>query len=170
MTRTPILVVAVTAVTSLLVTACGDDTESLSKPEFITQANAICQASFDEADPLFDAIFADLDDNFDPNDRAAQDLIFVRWAEAMDGIEPIFDKQLDDIRALEPPTQDKDLITTLLDDQDDALSEFTRLIDDAAAGDDAARARIDSEQEDPFADLDRRAREYGLSVCGAEDE
>ena len=88
----------------------------------------------------------------------------------MDEIKPILDQQLDDIRALAPPAEDKELIETLMNDQDDALSEGFRLIDAAAAGDEAARAALDDEEEDPFADIDRRAREYGLTVCGSQNE
>jgi hypothetical protein len=38
----------------------------------------------------------------------------------------------------------------------------------AADGDEAALAALDTE-EDPFDDIDRRAREYGLTVCGESD-
>lgn len=157
------------AMGGLLVVACGSDAEALSKPEFIAQANAICQASIDEADPLFEALFSVFDDNTDFDDPETQDLIFDRWADAMDEIEPIFDRQLDDIRALEPPAQDKDFIATLLDDQEAAITEFVRLIDAASAGNEEARAIIDNDEADPFDDVDRRALEYGLTVCGSED-
>ncbi|MDH3752891.1 MAG: hypothetical protein OEU32_03375 [Acidimicrobiia bacterium] len=161
-------IAAIALMGGLLVAACGSDAEALSKPEFIEQANAICQASQDEADPLFEAAFAEFED-LDPNDPATQEFLYARFAEAMDEIKPILDQQLDDIRALEPPSEDKDLIETLIADQDAALTEFVGLLDAALAGDEEARAIIDSEEEDPFADIDRRAREYGLTVCGTQD-
>ena len=85
----------------------------------------------------------------------------------MDEAGPILDRQLDDIRALEPPAEDKDLIETLLDDQEAALTEFTQMLDAAAAGDEAARAR--DLEGDLFDDVNRRVREYGLTVCGEDD-
>ena len=158
-----ILTMAFAAAGGLLVAACGNDVEALSKPDFIEQANAICEASFAEVGPLIEAVYADFDEEFDPTE-AIEELFFVRWAEAMAEAGPIFGRQLDDVRALEPPAQDKDLIETLIDDQEAALTEFTRMVDAAAAGDEAARARMD--EEDLFANVNQRVREYGLTVCG----
>jgi hypothetical protein len=170
MHKTPILTIAAAVTAGLLFAACGADAdaEALSKPEFIAQANAICRASNDEAEPFFDEIYADLpDEDFD--DPANGFVIFVRWDEALDSVKPIFDKQLDDIRDLEPPAEDKQLIDTLIADQQAALDNFQRDIAAAATGDQAALAALDTE-EDPFEDIDRRAREYGLTVCGEADD
>ena len=57
------------------------------------------------------------------------------------------------------------MIDTLLADQQAALDKFQSDIAAAATGDQAALAALDTE-EDPFEDIDRRAREYGLTVCG----
>lgn len=167
MRPTRLLVLALVTAGALLMAACGNDAEALSKPEFIEQANAICQASQDEAEPLFDAVFADLED-IDFDDPANEGLLFTRFAEAMQEVEPIFERQLDDIRALEPPAEDKELIEELIADQEEALTRFVTTLDAAAAGDEAARAAVDGD-EDPFDDVDRRAREYGLTVCGDQE-
>lgn len=167
MRPTRLLVLALVTAGALLMAACGSDAEALSKPEFIEQADAICQASQDEAEPLFDAVFADLED-IDFDDPANEGLIFTRFAEAMQEVEPIFERQLDDIRALEPPAEDKEFIEELIADQEEALTRFVATLDAAAAGDEAARAAVDGD-EDPFDDVDRRAREYGLTVCGEEE-
>lgn len=167
MRPTRLLVLALVTAGALLMAACGNDAEALSKPEFIEQANAICQASQDEAEPLFDAVFADLED-IDFDDPANEGLLFTRFAEAMQEVEPIFERQLDDIRALEPPAEDKELIDELIADQEEALTRFVTTLDAAAAGDEAARAAVDGD-EDPFDDVDRRAREYGLTVCGDQE-
>ncbi len=151
----------------LLAAACGSDAEALSKPEFIAQANAICQATQDEVDPIFGAIWAEFDEDTDFDDPAIQDLIFVRFDEVIDDVKPIFDRQLEEIRALQPPSEDKELIEELLDDQQAALDEFAQVLEAAAAGDEQARATIDDE-DDPFEDVDRRARAYGLTVCGSQ--
>ena len=167
--RRLLIIMAIALSVGLLAASCGDDAEALTKPEFVEQANAICQASQDEMDPLFDAVWAEFGDDADFDDPAVQDLVFVRFAEAIDDVKPILDQQLDDIGALEPPAEDKAFIETLIADQDAAFTEFARLLDAAASGDDEARAMIDGE-EDPFADIDRRAREYGLTVCGSESD
>jgi hypothetical protein len=152
---------------TMFTTSCGSDAEPLTKTEFIAQANTICQRSRAEAEPYFDAIYVDADD-LDDADPATMLVLITRWDDAMAGVKPIFDKQLDDIGALEPPKSDKQLIETLLADQQAALDEFADNMAAAAAGDAAALESIESD-EDPFADIDRRAREYGLTVCGDSD-
>ncbi len=160
MRTTPIRAIAIAA--GLLVAGCGaDGGDPLTKAEFVEQANAICQTSADEAEPIVEAIFAGLGEG----DPSVDGTIFVRWADAMDELVPLFEQQLDDIRALEPPADDQEFIETLLADQRAAIAEFDRLIDAAAAGDVTARAALDSD-DDLFDDIDRRAREYGLTVCG----
>ncbi len=166
--HTPMLPVALGA--ALLTAACGiqgDDAEAMSKPEFVAEANAICQTSNDQLDPIFEAVYADLDD-VDWDDPDNQLLVFKRFDVALEQAVPIIDQQLDDVGALEPPANDKDLIETLLADEAAAVAEFTTLMNAAADGDQAALAALDTE-EDPFDDIDRRAREYGLTVCGESD-
>ena len=165
--HTPMLTIAVAAGAGLLTAACGiqgDDADALSKPEFVAQANAICQSSNDQLDLAFDGIYADLDD-VDLNDPDNELLIFTRWEAALIEAGPIVDQELDDIGALEPPVEDEEFIETLLADQAAAFAEFTRLMNAAADGDHAALVALETD-EDPFDDIDRRAREYGLTVCG----
>ena len=49
------------------------------------------------------------------------------------------------------------------------LENAVDLIDAAAAGDEAARDQLDSQTEDPFTEVNRQAREYGMTACGEED-
>ena len=60
------------------------------------------------------------------------------------------------------------IFDTLLEDQEAAIAEFAGLMKAAAGGDDAALDALESSHEDPFDDINRRAREYGLTVCGEE--
>jgi hypothetical protein len=151
----------------LLFASCGVQSEPLSKAEFIEQANAICQSTNDRVEPLFDEVYNDLED-VDWDDPDNQLLLFVRFSGAMDEVLPIMNEQLDSIGDLEPPSEDEELIDELIADQEAALTEFAVLMDAAADGDEAALAALDSE-EDPFEEIDRRARDYGLTVCGEED-
>jgi hypothetical protein len=164
----PILTIAAAATAGLLITACGDDVTALSKPEFIAQANTICQISNDKVEPIFNAVYEGVED-VDFDDPENELLFIVRFDDAMDVVKPIFDKQLEDIRALEPPKEDKQLIETLIADQQATLDKFEADIAAAATGDQAALLALDTE-EDPFDDINRRAREYGLTVCGEQDE
>jgi len=162
MPRNRIVVIAlVLGVGGALLTSCGDDVEALSKPEFIEQANAICQIASDEAEPLFETVFEDEFDDLD------QDEILVRFAELAVQIKPIWQQMTDDIRDLAEPDEDRDLIETLMDDFDAAVDDFEETAAAAADGDQAAiQALDDDDNDDPFDDLNRRAREYGLTVCG----
>ncbi len=150
-----------------LFTSCGDDTETLSKPEFVEQANAICRTANDEIEVAFDAVWEGLED-LDVDDPANEGVIFVRYAEAASQLGTVWNQTSDDIRELAEPDEDHDLIETLLDDMDAAVDNFVETTA-AADGDQAAMQAIDGETEDPFDELDQRARDYGLTVCGEAD-
>lgn len=161
---TTVLVTAAVTTAGLLLTACGDDEASITRDEFLEQANAICQETNDELEPVFLGVWEGLDD-VDLDDPANQNIVFVRFDEAMDTIGPAARQQLEDIRALGAPDGDDELIETLLTDYASAIDWMESTAEAAAAGDEAAMEAMDG-TDDPFIDLDRRAREYGLTVCG----
>lgn len=162
-----VTIALVLGVSGSLVTACGDDTEPLSKPDFIEQANAICQVANDEATLVFDGVWERLDE-VDQDDPANEGMIFVLFAEAAAQIKPIWGQMADDIRDLQEPDEDHELLETLFDDLDALVIKLVETSAAAADGDQAAMQALDDETEDPFDDLNRRAREYGLTVCGEE--
>ena len=105
----------------------------------------------------------------DQADLAADEtLVFVRWEEALDDVTPILEEQISEIRALAAPAGDEETIQMLLDDQAAAMVEFRSLIEAAADGDRSAMSAL--EDTDPFLEVDRRVREYGLEVCGEEPD
>lgn len=164
-TRFPRIMFVVAIAGGLLLAACGDDTEALSKEDFVGQADAICEANNDELDPIFSAAYEDLE-GLDEDDPATQQAMAVRFAEAMDEAEPLMRQQVEDLQALAPPESDGELIDTMLDDLGAGVTDFVTTIDDAAAGDEAALAELADDSEDPLADVNRQAREYGLTICG----
>lgn len=151
-----------------VLTSCGADTEALSKPEFIELANAICEAADDKSETIFDAMFADLED-LDFEEPADAGTIFTRFAEGAAEAQPIWEQMANDIRDLHEPDGDHDVIEALLDDLENTVEEFIGQTAAAADGDEAAMEYLDDESGDPFDDVNRRAREYGLTVCGQED-
>ena len=172
MRRTTGLIVAAMIGATTTLAACGDDTTAaLSKPEFVAQADAICAATDAELEPVWDTLWAmdDLEfDHPDELDEAGQDLLFTRFAEAMGTIGPAWLESLDEIRALGVPTDDAATVGAILDDMETAVDDFTAIARAAADGDVAAREQMDDTNDDPMADVNRRAREYGLTVCGAD--
>ena len=66
-----------------------------------------------------------------------------------------------------PETADAEIVGSLLDDMEATVDEFTSITRAAADGDAGARELIDDSDDDPMAEVNQRAREYGLTVCGA---
>lgn len=161
-TTTALLVAAITL--GLSATGCGDDDpEPLTKAEFVAEANAICAGTNEQLDAVFESVWTDVEE-LDTSTPEGQTSVFVRFDAAVDEAMPHVRRQLADLRELTPPRDDAEEIARLLDDTEAAFDEFARLMNDAAAGDQAAMAAL--EDDDPLVDVDRRAREYGLVVCG----
>ncbi len=160
------------AVLAMVVAACGDDPASLSKEDFVAQADAICAATNEIAEPIWDEFwetaFADLPDG--PTTPAENAQVMLALDALFDDLTPLNQDQLSDLRALGLPDGDGELITAIYDDFDDTLAAVNQTIDDAVAGDSEAIETLTVGDDDPFADVNQRARDYGLVVCGAEDE
>jgi hypothetical protein len=164
----PFVVSAICMTLGASIAGCGmSGDDPLTKPEFVEQANAICRSTNEELEPIFEKIYADFDD-VDPEDPANEFLLFERWDDALVEARPVIERQLDDLAELEPPTDDEEFIDRLLTDQDAAVERFVTLVGAAADGDRDALEALDSD-DDPFAEIDARAREYGLTVCGESD-
>ena len=158
---------ALVALGGSLFTACSDDAEALSKPDFIEQADAICQEATDDLDPIWEEFYASWADA-DWDEPGLQDELIAGFAGVFDEARPRWEQQVDELRELAPPADDAELLESMLDDLEAALEEMDEILTAAVAGDEAARERMDSD-DDPMADVNRGAREYGLAVCGSEE-
>jgi Flp pilus assembly protein TadD len=134
---------------ALVIAGCGGDDESssstsMTKDEFIAQADAICQAGKD----ALDAAGQQLGQN--PTDEQLRQAI-------TDTVIPTLEGEFDDIEALTPPAGDEDEVAAIIaagrSGIDEAKDNPDRLF---AAG-----------QDSPFADANRLAQDYGLKVCGS---
>lgn len=162
----PLAVAAATA--ALLATsACGDDAEPLTKSEFTSQADAICAEANLEAEPLWSDFWAGFEGE-EPGDDGAEQM-FARFDTLLDDLAPITEQQIEHLRALEPPADDKDLVEGLIDDFEAGLEEMNDIADRAVEGDEQARDAMTTEEGDPLAAVNEAARDYGLVVCGAEE-
>ena len=155
---------------ALTVAACGGD-EALSKDEYIAQSNAICKDTNTQFQAVFEDSVADLPDEFTPEEFAE---VLVNGL--LDQFTAAQEEQLADLRALAAPEGDEDLLASLYDEFETVLGEISQVADSAAAGDAAAIEQLTASQ-DPghgglpvvsaaFDDVDVRAIEYGLTVCG----
>jgi hypothetical protein len=136
------------AVTALVVAGCGgggDDstsTSSLAKPAWIAKADAICKQGNQEIEQSANAQFGKQDQQ--PTDEQIQQF-------TNETVIPSVQRQIDQIRDLGAPSGDEDQVNEILDtvqaDIDKAKSATTL-------------------PDDPFADGNALATQYGLKVCG----
>ncbi len=137
----------------LIAAGCGSDgnddassstgteaSAALTKAEFVTQADAICQQGNDE----LDAATA----SFDKNTSQAEFEAF-----ATDTLAPNVQSQVDQIDALVPPAADQEQVDAILSAAQDGVDQIKA--DPGAL-----------ENGDPLAKANKLAADYGLKVCG----
>jgi hypothetical protein len=152
-------VIAALAALALVIAGCGDSddsttdsTASLTKAEFVKQGNAICAAGNKELDEGFGE-FAE-ENNLSQKKEPTQEQ-FEEVAE--DVLIPGISNQIDKLRALGTPEGDEGEVDQILTGAEEALEEIE---------DDPALAS--EEDNGPFGDVNKEAREYGLTTCGEE--
>jgi len=166
----PVAVLGLLLAFALVGAACGGDV-ALSKDEYIEQGNAICE----DANAQFEAIaleFANL-----PEPSNVEGFADPLVADFIDQFTAVLEEQLTDLRALAAPEGDENLLASIYDDLEAVARAIPQLAAAAAAGDLAAIEQLTSQEDQghaglrvvatAFSDLDIRAREYGLTVCGA---
>ena len=136
-----VLVAALAA--GLLAVGCnGDDEDSeeaLTKEEWITQADQICEQDNQELEQA--------GANIQSQEDAEQ---FVS-----DTLVPKLNEEIDELRSLSAPEGDEDQINAILDAAQNGADEI-----------EANPTAISNEATNPFAEANRLANEYGLKVCG----
>jgi hypothetical protein len=137
-----------------LFAGCGgsDDTSSsLSKAEFVKKGNAICTAGNKEIEEGFEAFAKehDLSSKQPPSKAESKEA-----AETI--LLPAIKKQVEKIRALGPPDDEADEV---LDSAEESIEK----------GEEDPVALIEEEAVPMFAATNKKARAYGLTVCGEEE-
>ena len=142
-------VVAIAAI----VAGCGgsdDDTASLTKAQFMSKADAICNKGNAEIESEFEA-FADehnISEKKEPT-KAQQ----VELAETV--LVPNVANQAEELRTLDAPSGDEGQISAMLDSLEQGVEESE---DDPEA--------LFKAKSDPFGPANKMAKAYGLKVCG----
>jgi hypothetical protein len=132
----------VTVVGTLLAVGCGGGGESISKEDFIEQADEICAAGSEELDAILDEL--------EPATPTSDDIAeFLR-----DDYVPNIRAQIDDIRELGFPEGDEDELDAILDDSESVLDDIEEDPQTAV------------QQANPFAEVNQQLQEYGLTECG----
>jgi hypothetical protein len=157
---------------AMVAVACGDDdSDALTKEDYIEQANAICAATNEEIDPLveefFGETFADVPQDTPPGDVPTIILAFDEFFD--DVLTPAFEDQMEQLSALSPPEEDAEMLDQMFDDLEAGLAVVNATLDDAVAGDPAAIEAFSSgASEEQLNEANTAGREYGLTVCGEE--
>lgn len=149
------LFVGVFMTVALVATGCGDDGDdgSLTKAEFVKKANAICTAGNEEIEKGVESFAKE-------NSPGGGRLTDAQLAEgAEEFVIPSVRKQVDKIAALGTPSEDGEQAEEIVEAAEEALEEVE---------DEPALAVPQTGDPNPFAEANRMAREYGLTVCGEE--
>ena len=128
--------------------ATGATGEPLSKDEFITEADAICEAGDQEIDAEAQDFFPE-----GGSPGAAEEEAFVSEV-----VVPNIQEQLDGIAALTPPEGDEDEVQAILAAAQQAVDELEEDPSALSGGGGGG---------DPFAEANRLAQDYGLKACGS---
>ncbi|MDP9228733.1 MAG: hypothetical protein M3M99_06705 [Actinomycetota bacterium] len=135
----------------LIAAGCGDDDDdgdsgdALTKQEYIAQGNAICEQGDQEIEAAFEQAAPA---NTQPTPEQIESVVTETLIPSVQG-------QIDDLKALPAPEGDEDTLNAIYDDAQTAL--------DGIEADPASVASEDS--PDPFADVNQRIGEYGLTAC-----
>jgi hypothetical protein len=144
---------------ALLAAGCGggdeetESTASLTKAQFIKQADGICKAGEEEIEVKFESFAKEhkLSDKTPPSHKESEEAANTILIPAIAG-------EVKEIRGLGAPSGESEQVDELLSSVEAAL--------DGARKDPVKF--IESEGEGEFAKANRMAREYGLKVCGSE--
>jgi hypothetical protein len=133
---------------ALTASACGDDGESkgISKSDYLTQAKVICQKGNRALTAASNDVFAKLP----PGEKLPEPEIdkFVR-----ETVLPTIRDQVKQLRALPPPKGEKGHVEEIYKELDKGLNELDQ------------NPKKLSDGSNVFAEADKLANKYGISVC-----
>ena len=161
----PAVVFAV--VVGLVAGGCGSEEETLTKAEYVEQANAICAASNAE----IDAVEEEMGEAIEAEMAEAEEVPSLEeFAQMTSNLVsrtvPILEATVTDLRALPAPEGDEDTLTALYDDFEQVLADLSEQSAVLTTGDEAAINQF--YEVDYFGDVSQQAAEYGLTVCAEE--
>ena len=120
----------------------------VSKEEFVEQADDICSAALEESAGIPQ-----------PTDLESTGNLFAE-------VTPILENQTRDIRALERPEEDQDVLEDWLNTQEQLIEVFRTAADEATSGNQEGFDEAFTEANAIQAQSTRLASEYGFEVCG----
>jgi hypothetical protein len=134
----------------VLAAACGGD-DGLSREEFVSEADAICQE--------FEQRVDDVEQPQSPDDVERY----------VDEVRPVIEDGLNELEGLQPPEELEEQWNELVASNDEGLEALDDLRQAAANGDVERIQEISEEASRRDDESDRIAREIGLQECAGED-
>lgn len=122
---------------------CGGGDDGPTKDEFIAQADKVCETGNQQIQAKVAEMFGD------KQPKKAQIIEFVKSTYA-----PEFQKQVDDLRQIEAPSDDQDTWEGILDSLQEGVDKIKEDPDQVLTG-------------SPLQDAAQQAQDYGFKVCGA---
>jgi hypothetical protein len=151
--RASLTVLAAFVALAAIVAGCGSDsetTESLTKAEFIKQADAICKKEDAKIESEFKSFAKENGIPLDkePNPEQGEELV-------EEILIPNVQNQSEAIRDLGAPSGEEEKVSELLDSLDEGIEEAEE-----------EPGSLFTSKSDPFAEANKLARDFGLEVCG----
>jgi hypothetical protein len=162
MLRAPVTI-SVAVVASLFAVACGgdNDSEALSKNEYIARSNAICQRTAKKAEVQFKRIVGAQRPKRGEEQRYLTNAHRFLKVAAI----PIIRENLEDRRALVAPKGDKEEIDAILAAGEEAIAGFERIAADRSRVEALFRGKL----RDPATEFDARSKSYGIEHCAGDE-
>lgn len=143
---------------ALVAVGCGggddttESTASLTKAEFVKQGNAICSKGSAKLESEFEAFAKEhnLSQNEEPSKATLEE-------EVEEVLIPAVTRQVEEIRDLGVPEDDQGEVDEILTGAEEAIEE----------GEEEPSTLLAS-SPGKFTEVNKEAREYGLTVCGEE--
>ena len=167
MTGRSITAVVLVMVVGLVTGACGGGEETLTKAEYVEQANAICAASNAEIEAVEEEMGEAIEAQMAEAEEVPSVAEFAQMtSELISQTIPILEATLTDLRALPMPEGDEDTLTALYNDFEQVLADLSEQSAVLTTGDEAAINQF--YEVDYCGDVNERTAEYGLTVCAEE--
>ena len=126
--------------------ATGASADTSTKEGLIAAADKICA----EGDKEIEAEAQETFSGGQPSPQEAQDFV-------TETVVPNIQKQLDQLRELDPPEADAEEFTAIIDEAQSALDELEKNPD---------ALNPQGSGDDPFAEVNKKAQQFGLTSCG----
>jgi hypothetical protein len=146
--RTFAIVLSVLAVAGIAAGCGGDDSEPLTKAEFIKQADKVCKEAKDTKQKDFEKLTKELEDGEKkPSGNTEQELI-----ESV--VVPALEKELTALEELDAPEGEEEKVEALQAEMQDVLE---------GAEENPVGSEVDAV---PFRELAKSTSKYGFKYCG----